>query len=242
MARLGSLGGGVRYAYTDRAGGISAPPFDALNLSHDVGDDPRHVASNREIVGRRAGFERAVWLRAQHGNAVAFVEAATGTEPDDEPPAVDALVTTRAGLALGSLSADCALIVLADPANGVIGTLHCGRPGLLAGIVEATVGGMRSRGAQALRAAIGPSICGSCYEVPQQLADEVIAAVPAAKATSRTGTAALDIGAGVAAQLTACDVEIVRRVGGCTREDPALFSFRRDGVTGRLGALVWRVP
>ncbi|MGH8888463.1 MAG: polyphenol oxidase family protein [Acidothermaceae bacterium] len=240
MVRLGSLGNGVHYVYTDRGGGFSAPPFDCLNLSYHVGDDANAVTRNRELVAQRAGFVRAVWLRAQHGNAVGFVERSVPLPADGEPPEVDALVTTEPGLAVGSLSADCVLIVLADPATGVVGTAHCGRPGLLAGIVEATVRAMRSRGAGVVRAAIGPSICGSCYEVPRPMADEVTASVPAAAAISRTGTAALDIGAGVAAQLSACDVQIVRRVGGCTREDPALFSYRRDGVTGRLGALVWR--
>lgn len=246
MIRLGSLGGGVRYAYTSRGGGFSAPPFDGLNLSYDVGDDARKVARNRDVVAQRTGCERVVWLRAQHGNAVGYVDGAElargSSQADGEPPEVDGLVTTEAGLAVGSLSADCALIVLGDPLAGVIATAHCGRPGLLAGIIDATVHAMRSRGAGSLKAAIGPSICGFCYEVPQRVADEVVATVPAAKAVSRTGTAALDIGAGVAAQLAACDVEIVRRVGGCTREDPTLFSYRRDGVTGRLGALVWRVP
>ena len=73
------------------------------------------------------------------------------------------------------------------------------------------------------------------------MADEVVAVVPAAAARSRADTPALDIGAGVVAQLTDHGVEVVRRVSGCTREDPTLFSYRRDGVTGRLGALIWRV-
>jgi len=243
---LGSLGGGVRYAYTSRGSGFSAAPYDALNLSFDVGDDPDAVARNREFLLERVGLPRAVWLKARHGAEVAVVgesfAGASGAPGAPDAPEVDALVTTTPGLGLGALSADCVLVVLADPGAGVIGTVHCGRPGLLAGIVERCVLAMRDQGAGTIRAAVGPSICGSCYEVPRAMADEVIAVVPAAAARSHAGTPALDIGAGVVSQLAGHGVEVVRRVSGCTHEDPALFSYRRDGVTGRLGALVWRTP
>jgi len=247
---LGSLGGGVRYAFTSRAGGFSAPPYDTLNLSLDVGDAPAVVERNRARLLARLGLARAVWLHAQHGATVVPVgggslgggklPASVGSDSAVGSPEADAMVATSAEAALASLSADCVLVVLADPAAGVIATAHCGRPGLTAGIIAATVAALRAHGATSLVAATGPSICGACYEVPQAMADDVSAAVPAAAARSRNGTPALDIGAGVAAQLAACGVELVRRVGGCTREDPGLFSYRRDAVTGRQAALIWR--
>jgi YfiH family protein len=232
---LGSLGVGVRYAYTTRAGGYSKPPYDGLNLSFHVGDEPAAVAANRTFVLDRLGVDSAVWLRAQHGAGVVVVDASTAPDPE-----VDVLVTREPNLAVAALSADCALVVLADPAAGVIGVAHCGRPGLLAGTVPAAVAALRRQGAIDLVAAIGPAVCGACYPVPQAMADEVVAAVPAAAARTPDGRPALDVAAGVAAQLEAAGAAVVRRVGGCTREDPALFSYRRDHRTGRLGALVWR--
>jgi copper oxidase (laccase) domain-containing protein len=101
---------------------------------------------------------------------------------------------------------------------------------------------MRDLGAGSIRAAIGPSVCAACYAVPQAMADDVWSAVPSSEARSRDGGPAIDIAAGVAAQLADAGVDVVRRVGGCTREDPSLFSYRRDRVTGRMAALVWRAP
>jgi YfiH family protein len=237
---LGALGGDVRFAFTSREAGsgrhsgFSAPPFGELNLSFDVGDDPGVVTRNRADVLERLNLAGATWLHAQHGREV-HVTA--------EPDAVlqgDGLVTTAAGLGLAALSADCALVVLGDPGAGVIGCLHCGRQGLIAGVVDAVVAVMREQGARAIRAAIGPTICGSCYEVPADMAAAVVAVVPAAASRSMNGNPSLDIRAGVLGQLTSAGVRTVRLVAGCTLEDPATFSYRRDHVTGRMGALVWR--
>jgi YfiH family protein len=232
---LGSLGAGVRYAYTTREGGTSRPPYDGLNLSLHVGDDPAAVATNRRWVLDRLKLGSAVWQHARHGAEVAVVDAAV---PD---PQVDVLITRRPDLGVAALSADCALIALADPGGGPVGIAHCGRPGLLAGTVAAAVAAMRDQGAAEIVAAIGPTVCGACYPVPQAMADEVVAAVPAAVAQTPDGQPALDVAAGVIAQLGAAGVAVVRRVGGCTREDPMLYSYRRDRVTGRLGAVIWRV-
>jgi len=98
---------------------------------------------------------------------------------------------------------------------------------------------MREAGAARLVAWVGPHVCGGCYEVPEEMRAEVSALVPAAYAETTWGTPALDIGAGVRAQLAATGVEVVD-VGGCTREDPLLHSYRRDGAAaGRLAGLVW---
>lgn len=235
MLALGGLGGGVRYAFTTRSGGVSAAPFDSLNLSLDVGDDPAAVATNRRRLLDRLGLRDAVWLKARHSGDVAPVEG-----PDVGVPEVDATVTAQARLPLAALSADCALIVLADPDAGVVGVAHCGRPGLTAGIVANAVAALRDLGAVSIRAALGPSICALCYEVPEGMAEAVWSAVPASRSHSRAGRPAIDIAAGVAAQLADAGVEVARHVAGCTLEDPSLFSYRRDGVTGRMAAVVWR--
>lgn len=234
MLSLGSLGGDVRFAFTSRVGGESAPPYDGLNLSADVGDDPGVVERNRRAVLDRIDVAHAAWLHAQHGRVVDRV-----TGPDGAHQA-DGLVSMTPRVALAALSADCALVVLADPTTGVVGCLHCGRAGLVAGVVDSTVAAMRDLGAASIRAAIGPTICGNCYEVPVEMADAVVAVVPAARSREHSQDgAALDIRAGVLDQLTRAGVTVVRLVGGCTREDPSCFSYRRDTRTGRMAALVW---
>lgn len=232
MLSLGSLGGDVRFAFTSRLGGESAPPFDGLNLSTDVGDDVAIVEHNRHAVLDRVAVDRAVWLHAQHGRVVDRVTGPHGVHE------ADGLVSATPGLALAALSADCALVVLADPTVGVVGCVHCGRAGLVAGIVDSVVAAMRDLGATSIRAAVGPTICGTCYQVPAELAAAVVAVVPAARSRSHDG-AALDVRAGVLSQLTRAGVAVVRLVGGCTLEDPSCFSYRRDPRTGRMAALVW---
>jgi YfiH family protein len=234
---LGSLGGDVRFAFTDRHGGDSAPPYDELNLSLDVGDVPEVVERNRRRVLEHLGVdgvEHASWLRAQHRDGVHLVTAPGGVHE------VDGLVTTMPGVALVGLSADCSLVVLADSVAGVLGVAHCGRPGLVIGIVGAVVAAMRAAGADVIRAAVGPTVCGSCYEVPAEMAAAVVAVAPAARSRARSGAAGLDIRAGVLDQLTSAGVHVVRQVGWCTVEDPSLYSYRREHVTGRMGVLVWR--
>jgi YfiH family protein len=234
---LGSLGGDVRFAFTTRLGGFSAAPYDSLNLSFNVGDDPAAVEHNRRDVLERLGVPRAAWLQAQHG---ALVQVVDGVQEPETGYEADGLVTAATDVALGALSADCALVVLADPAAGLVGSLHCGRPGLVAGAVEAMVSAMQRNGAQQLRAAVGPTVCGSCYEVPADMAAAVVAVVPAAFSRARSGGSGLDVRAGVVDQLQRAGVRVVRLVAGCTREDPTTYSYRRDKVTGRMGALIWR--
>src|SRR5205085_1340280 len=120
----------------------------------------------------------------------------------------------------------------------IVGAAHCGRPGLLAGVVPATAQALRDLGAGSLTAWVGPHICGACYEVPADLQEEVAAAVPASRATTSWGTPSLDIGAGVRAQLEAAGVEVVD-VSRCTRESADLYSYRRDGAgSGRQAGLI----
>lgn len=173
-----------------------------------------------------------------HGSAVQTLE--DRRDPSGDPP-VDALVTAQAGVALLTRAADCVPVLLVAE-NGVIGAVHAGREGVRLGVVGAALERMRGLGSTRVRAWIGPHICGRCYEVPDEMRAEVAAVVTAAYATTSRGTAALDLGAGVRAQLEAAGCEI-DEVGGCTREDASLHSYRRDGVAaGRLAGVVWRTP
>lgn len=242
MIGLHGTSGGAHFAFTDRWGGVSAAPRATLNLGGAVGDDPAAVRTNRERAAAALGIrpDRVVWMNQVHGSDVAVVEEPWHV-PDGPAPAVDGVVTTRRGLALAVLTADCTPVLLADPYAGVVGAAHAGRPGLLAGVVPQTVAAMAALGADPSRvlARTGPSVCGRCYEVPQEMRAEVAAAVPEAHAVTSWGTPAVDVSTGVAAQLATAGVATVEGSEVCTLESADHFSYRREKATGRLGAYVW---
>jgi YfiH family protein len=239
LRRSGTIAG-ARYATTDRYGGVSAPPYDELDLGDHVGDDPDAVAENRARLAAAVGLppDRLVFMAQVHGSDVAVVDGPSA----GEPPTADALVTQEPDLGLVVLVADCVPVALAARRSDVVAVAHAGRKGVAGGIVPATVDAMRALGARPERmvAVVGPAVCGACYEVPAAMADEVAAVVPAARAVSRSGSPALDLRAGVAAQLTAAGVQTIEVDPWCTRESPDLFSHRRDGVTGRFAGVVVR--
>ncbi len=212
----------VEVAFTDSA----------LDLGDLAAEDDRRAAL--AAVAAASGAE-PVLMRQVHGAAVHVVDAVPPV-----PPEGDALVTTRPGLALLARAADCVPLLLADAGAGVVAAVHSGRPGLAAGVVPAAVAQMRELGASAITAWVGPHVCGACYEVPLEMRDEVAALVPQARSETSWGTPALDLGSGVRAQLAAAGVRDVRVVAGCTREDDAFPSYRRDGAAStRFAGVVW---
>ncbi len=214
--------------------GVSRGDFTGLNLGDHVGDDPAAVAANRASVASALEVppEHLLFLQQVHGADV--VEAA-GPWPG-APPAADAVVTRQAHLAVGVLVADCTPVLLADPAQGVVGAVHAGRPGLVKGIVTRAVAAMRDLGARQIRAAVGPSVCGRCYEVPAQMRADVVAVSPVSSAVSWHGTPAVDVSAGVVDQLSQAGVALTW-IPGCTRESTRLYSYRRTGRTGRTAGV-----
>lgn len=230
----------VDVAFTDRHGGVSGGPYASLDLG-------RHAAASGELATNLGRLAEAfagdagtplVLMSQVHGDEVAVVDA------PGETPVADGVVTGTAGLALVVRVADCVPLLLADPDRGVVGAVHAGRPGLVAGVVPAAVDRLRALGAERLVAWVGPHVCGSCYEVPADLQADVVAVAPASAATTSWGTPALDIGAGVVEQLHAAgaasgiDVEVVD-ASRCTIEDDDLFSYRRQGPeSGRLAGIV----
>ncbi|WP_053912603.1 peptidoglycan editing factor PgeF [Streptomyces sp. SCSIO 75703] len=231
---------GAHFGFTDRWGGVSAVPHEELNLGGAVGDDPAAVLANRRLAAGALGLDagRVVWMDQVHGADVAVVDGPWGDRP--VPPA-DAVVTARRGLPLAVLTADCVPVLLADPVAGVAGAAHAGRPGMAAGVVPATVRAMTGLGADPARivARTGPAVCGRCYEVPAAMRDEVAGTEPAAYAETSWGTPAVDVCAGVHAQLERLGVRDRTRSPVCTRESHDHFSYRRDRVTGRLAGYVW---
>ncbi|WP_407698831.1 peptidoglycan editing factor PgeF [Streptomyces acidicola] len=231
---------GAHFAFTDRWGGVSAAPYEELNLGGAVGDDPDAVRANRERAAKSLGLDPAevVWMNQVHGADVAVVDGPWGSS---EVPSVDAVVTTRRGLALAVLTADCTPVLLADPVAGVAAAAHAGRPGMIAGVVPAAVRAMMGLGAEPSRivARTGPAVCGRCYEVPEAMRAEVSAVEPAAYAETSWGTPAVDVSAGVHAQLERLGVRYREQSPVCTLESGDHFSYRRDRTTGRLAGYVW---
>lgn len=242
-----TLAPGVQAAFTGRRGGLSQPPYDSLNMGPGSGDHPDLVGRNRGLVAAACGLaqDRLIWMRQVHSATVARV---TGPAGDGPGPAAagprDATFTSVPGLALGVLSADCPAVLIADPDAGVVGAAHSGRVGMAGGVVPALVDAMTSAGADpaSMYAVIGPAICGRCYEVPAAMRDEVGAKVPGSACTTRDGTPGLDLPAGISGQLARLGVRRVHRDGRCTAEDADLYSYRRDGRTGRFASLVWLAP
>lgn len=231
MYLLRSSTGPVDLAFTDRYDGVSAVPYDSLNLALVGDDDPEAVRRNVKLL--LEDFAPGAVLADMEQVHGATVGLAGGPRQQ-----CDALVSDRADVVLMVRVADCVPVLLADPDGGVIGAAHAGRKGVAAGVVVACVEQMGQLGARAISAWVGPHICGRCYEVPPDLQQEVADLEPVTASTTSWGTPGLDIGAGVTAQLERLGVH-VHDTARCTLESPDLYSHRRDGArAGRFSGLV----
>lgn len=243
---------GIGLAFTDRLGGVSTGQFASFNLGHTDEDALGDLRTNMAALRERLGTGPVSAVRQVHGHTVKAVEGdAAHSLGDDswlgdrvegvEPLShADAQVTGLAGIPLAVRVADCVPVLLADGAAGIIGAAHAGRVGLLGGVLQATVGAMRARGASHLQAWIGPHICGHCYEVPGSMQRQACAQIPALRCRTSWGTPSLDLGAGAQQVLEEDGVE-VHRVDPCTRTDERFFSHRGDhGRTGNQIGLIWR--
>jgi YfiH family protein len=224
---------------TTRAGGASRPPYDTFNLGDHVGDDSGDVFANRKRLATELGLseDKLAWMEQVHGRTATIVDGSETSAAE----ATDALVTKTPGLALVVLVADCVPLMLSDAEAGVVAVVHAGRVGARIGVVPAALEAMRSLGAELHRteALLGPAICGDCYEVPAAMAADVDKHVPGSRCKTRKGTPGLDLRAGLWRQLADHGVGKIGVDPRCTNEDKTLFSYRRDGTTGRLAAITW---
>lgn len=224
------------------ADGVGIAFFDAVapgggRLDLGTTDSARWRAQDWGLVEDDLGV-RVAAVRQVHGDRVLLVDDTTDAPTLAWTPA-DGLATTTPGIGLAVRAADCLPVLLADPDAGVAGAAHAGRVGLAAGVLGALVETLRGLGAGRLRAWIGPHICGDCYEVPEDLQAEFVAAHPQALARTSWGTPSLDLGAVAEAQLTGLGCTVLR-VDPCTFTTPTLHSYRRDGTaSGRQAGLIW---
>lgn len=230
-----SESGRVAFGFTDRLGGTSDGPWESLNLGTSNGDDSAKVQRNIQLVAGGFGVDRLVRMTQVHGADVTWTDEVA----DGDIPVADALLTDQPGVGVLVRVADCTPVVLAALAEPLAGVVHCGREGLVRGVVPAALAAMRERGASEIEAWVGPRACGRCYELPGTMADAVAKVVPEARSTTSWGTPAVDIGAGVVAQLQAEGVRVTDLgADKCTIEHDEWFSYRRQGQdSGRFGAI-----
>ncbi len=227
----------VHACTTTRGGGISEGSFASLNLAEHVGDDVACVTENRRRLLEALHLPAMpLWLQQVHGTVV--VDAAT-VKADCE---ADAGFAMRPGIVCAVLTADCLPLLLCDGGGTRVAAVHAGWRGLFAGVVENGVRAMQRPGSQLL-AWLGPAIGPKAFEVGEEVRDAFIAEDPQAAsafAPSPGGRWLADIY--LLARQRLARVQVTAVYGGhwCTVSDAARFySYRRDGVTGRMASLIW---
>jgi YfiH family protein len=227
----------VRAAFTLRSGGVSAPPFDTLNLGAHVGDGAAAVSENRARV--RAALRLAaepLWLKQVHRADVFDADAGLPATP------ADALITRRRGIVAAIQVADCLPVLFAARDGSVVAAAHAGWRGLAAGVLETTVArlGVEPSG---LLVWLGPAIGPAHFEVGAEVREAFLrhdAAAGGAFTPNTRGRWQCDLLALARQRLQALRIKEVSGGEWCTYSDPtSFFSYRRDGACGRMAALIW---
>lgn len=226
----------VRAMQTTRAGGCSAAPWDSLNLGDHVGDDPACVRANRARL--RSGLPgEPAWLKQVHGTRV--VDAALSASVVSE---ADAAYARQPGAVCVVMTADCLPVLFCNRAGTVVAAAHAGWRGLQAGVLEATIAAMAEAPGELL-AWLGPAIGPACFEVGDDVRTAFVGSDPeaaAAFAPASPGKWLADIYRLAERRLHAVGLTSIHGGGRCTVSDrERYFSYRRDGVTGRMATLIW---
>lgn len=233
----------VRAAFTLRMGGVSAAPYDSLNLGARVGDSPEAVEENRRRIREQLRLpDEPVWLEQVHGTAVVNLDEYRATPT---LPQADAAVAQSAGRVCAVQIADCMPVLFAARDGSAVGVAHAGWRGLSAGVLESTIGGLDAQVSQLL-AWMGPAIGAAHFEVGDDVRTAFMAGdVEAASAfvANPRGRWQCNLYALARRRLAALGVSEIYGGGWCTYADTErFFSFRRDGVCGRMAALIWIEP
>jgi hypothetical protein len=234
----------LRHGFFTREGGVSEGVFQSLNCGFSSGDEAARVAENRVLALRQLDMtaDRLCTVRQVHSARVVVV-----SEPGHQPVEADSLVTDRPGIALGVVCADCAPVLIADREAGVIGCAHAGWRGALAGVIEATVLAMTRLGArsQAMRAAVGPCIAQTSYEVGPDMLAQFVAKDAASEAlfapVAGSDRLLFDLRGYVLRRLAAAGIDDRTALPDDTLADEArFFSARRTRRQGgeRFGLLL----
>lgn len=223
----------VPHAFFTRRGGVSAGLYASLNMGRGSGDDPEAVARNRALAAAALDVppEALMTVHQTHSARAVVVR-----EPGP-PEKADAVVTDRPGLAVAVLTADCAPVLLADTAAGVVGAAHAGWRGALGGVIEAAVEAMAGLGAEPGRiwAAVGPCIGPEAYEVGPEFEARFLAedAEAAGFFDAHSARPRFDLPGYALRRLARAGVRRAAWTGHCTHSDPArFFSYRRSVQRG----------
>ena len=232
---------------TTRAGGVSQGGYGdgkgqgGFNLGLHVGDDPARVVHNRALLRENVPAEPR-WLSQVHGCGVLAAEQVAG----GAAPEADAVLATERGVVCAIMTADCLPVLLADVDGVVVGAAHAGWRGLAGGVLERTVERMRAAGAGTMQAWLGAAIGPTRFEVGEDVRTAFVVQRPHAAACFRalpnhSGKYLCDIYGLARLILAEQDITLVSGGDRCTvSEQDVFYSFRRDGATGRMAALIWR--
>jgi polyphenol oxidase len=236
---------GFLVAYSERTGGVSEAPFDALNLGYATGDRPERVRENRDRVVRALGIPPFAIGKQAHGTSAVRVEEERAGAGFEGPPSplgeADILTVSRPGVPVALLVADCVPLALASQEEGLLVAVHAGWQGMAAGVIAAALSAFDEP--ERVLAAIGPSIGPCHYEVGGDVARAVATGSRVEAVTERRdGRLFLDLPGTVARVLRATGVTSIERSDLCTAcERPRFFSHRRDVETGRQGMVAVRL-
>ena len=228
----------VRSLATTRQGGVSAAPWDSLNLGLHVEDEPTAVAANRQRLREAGGLPAEPgWLTQVHGTHIVDPADAAGT------PEADGACTAQSGVVCAVLTADCLPVLICDRQGRRVAAVHAGWRGLAAGILDAAL--MRFAqagiGAAELLVWLGPAIGGPAYEVGSEVREAFAEPGDAAAfARNPAGRWQLSLETLARARLAVAGVTGIYGGGLCTHAEPErFFSYRRDGACGRQATLIW---
>lgn len=227
----------VRGVSTTRRGGVSAPPYNRLNLAGHVGDDPTHVAENRRRLAAMLGYPvEPAWLEQVHGNQPVAAETVRA------PVAADAAWTRTPGQPCVVMTADCLPVLLCDRVGTVVAAVHGGWRGLARGVIATTVARMEIPPRELL-AWLGPAIGPDAFEVGEEVRAAFLV-LDAGNAgcfrPSPAGRWLADIYVLARRQLRGLGVHEIYGGGCCTFSEPErFFSYRRENRTGRMATLIW---
>lgn len=225
----------VRALQTLRGGGGSPAPWAGLNLGDHVGDEPLRVAANRAALRTLLPAE-PLWLQQVHGTV------AVDADFKVDSLQADAAFSRQAGHVCAVMTADCLPVLFCDRAGSVVAAAHAGWRGLLAGVLEQTIARMAVPSCELL-AWLGPAIGPACFEVGDDVRTAFVEHDPSsavAFAAHGPGKWLADIYGLGRLRLQRAGIHAISGGNLCTVSDPSrLFSFRRDGVTGRMASLIW---
>lgn len=230
----------VRAVCTTRHGGHSTGPYRSMNPADHVGDDPAAVRANRSTLQQVLHLPAApCWLQQVHGTTVIDAAAATAA---GAVPVADAACSAQPGVVCAVLTADCLPVILCDRDGRQVAALHAGWRGLVAGVIERTIEVMQLPG-EALLAWLGPAIGPAAYQVGDEVREAFLKHDKQAQVAFQPdpeGRWKADLYRLARQRLAECDVTAVYGGDACSFSDAERFySYRRDGVTGRMATLIW---